>query len=392
MLIAWMSYATLFALLMACGALAGERVARVWRRPERWLWVAALIAAIAAPAFLAARDPAPPLAPVASASAVAPSMARAQRVSPRFIDRLARIASALDPFAREAWFAASATLVLVFVIAHVRLRRRSSSWSERELDGVPVLLAADAGPAVVGALRPRIVVPPWALSLDRRQRELMLRHELEHIRAHDPRWHLVAAVSLVLFPWNAALWFVVRRLRLAIELDCDRRVLRASGDAHEYGALLLAVGSRQSISFPLATALLERRSLLERRIRAMTSATPRHPILVSLAAVAGIGLVSLAASAAPRPGALRASAREGVSASQDSMPKISVSYQDAPIEKVIAAFAQFTRRNISLSKDVTGTVTAVITKKPWDVALKEIMAKSGYKVVFNADGSISISK
>lgn len=45
-------------------------------------------------------------------------------------------------------------------------------------------------------------------------------------------------------PWNPALWWIVRRLRLAIETDCDRRVLHAGTDVHAYGVLLLNAAAR----------------------------------------------------------------------------------------------------------------------------------------------------
>ena len=146
-----------------------------------------------------------------------------------------------------------------------------------------MLVSPAVGPAVVGALAPRVVIPQWALSLDAPARALMLRHEREHIRARDPLLLLGGALATTFAPWNAALWLIVRRLRLAIEIDCDQRVLRASAQRREYGELLLTVGARQSAPLPFATSLAERRPFLERRIRAMTTTSPRYPRLVSAA-------------------------------------------------------------------------------------------------------------
>ena len=54
-----------------------------------------------------------------------------------------------------------------------------------------------------------------------------------------------AAWAVALFPWNPALWLIVKRLRLAIEIDCDARVLAGRrSDVRDYGMLLLTVGSR----------------------------------------------------------------------------------------------------------------------------------------------------
>jgi len=58
-------------------------------------------------------------------------------------------------------------------------------------------------------------------------------------------------------------------------------------------------------------------------------------------------------------------------------PRITVTYQDADIRDVIAAFATFSGRTIVVGKDVTGTVTAEIKNQPWDVALRAILQGQG---------------
>jgi len=54
--------------------------------------------------------------------------------------------------------------------------------------------------------------------MDADERTMMLRHEEEHLRAGDPRLVLFGALALVAVPWNAALWLMVHRMRLAIEV------------------------------------------------------------------------------------------------------------------------------------------------------------------------------
>jgi TonB family protein len=139
-----------------------------------------------------------------------------------------------------------------------------------------VLLSHEVGPAVVGVVRPAIVVPRWTLAWAEPMQRLVVRHEGEHIRARDPLLILAATVAAALIPWNLALWFQLRRLRLAVEVDCDARTLRGGGDVATYGDLLLRVGARGSATALAAAAFAEPRSFLERRIRAMTDRTPRN--------------------------------------------------------------------------------------------------------------------
>jgi TonB family protein len=77
-------------------------------------------------------------------------------------------------------------------------------------------------------------------------------------------------------PWNLALWFQARRLRLAIELDCDARVLRAHPSAERYGLLMMTIAQRRSVAPTLfAPMLAEPATQLERRIMAMSTTTRR---------------------------------------------------------------------------------------------------------------------
>ncbi|UUZ52386.1 hypothetical protein LP419_22985 [Massilia sp. H-1] len=45
--------------------------------------------------------------------------------------------------------------------------------------------------------------------------------------ARDPQLLGLALLVLVAMPWNLPMWWQLRRLRHAIEVDCDARVLAA---------------------------------------------------------------------------------------------------------------------------------------------------------------------
>jgi TonB family protein len=142
--------------------------------------------------------------------------------------------------------------------------------------------------------------------MDAPLRRLVLRHELEHRAAGDP-WLLLGGVTAIaLAPWNVALWWQVGRLRLAVEVDCDARVLRAHGNTpaavERYGLLLLALGQRGGGLLRLAVpALSEPVSTLERRIAAMTDRTPRNRWLRALALAGTAAAVTAVACVTPSP-------------------------------------------------------------------------------------------
>jgi TonB family protein len=168
---------------------------------------------------------------------------------------------------------------------------------------VRVLVSADTGPAVVGWIHGRIVVPEWVVrDADPSVRRMILQHETEHIVAGDPRMLAFALVCVALVPWSPAAWWQLRRLRLAMEVDCDARVLARRADVRAYGELLLEVGRRGAGTRLPVAAMSEPRSFLERRIRMITqTSTPRRfrtaltGVLLFVAAMAGTAAVPLPA-------------------------------------------------------------------------------------------------
>jgi len=106
--------------------------------------------------------------------------------------------------------------------------------------------------------------------------------------------------TVALVAWNAALWWSIRRLRAAVEIDCDARVLNAGASPSAYGALLLELTSTGSDHrLPVAT-FAKPPSLLERRLTMIVSDV-RHGVPVgSLATLAVCGLlVVVACESAP---------------------------------------------------------------------------------------------
>jgi type IV pilus assembly protein PilQ len=71
-------------------------------------------------------------------------------------------------------------------------------------------------------------------------------------------------------------------------------------------------------------------------------------------------------------------------------PRITVTYQDAEIRDVLAAFAAFSGRTIVVGKDVAGTVTAEVRDQPWDVALRAILGAQGLAASEEASGIIAV--
>jgi len=167
------------------------------------------------------------------------------------------------------WGLLSLGLVGRLLVGVWQLRRRRRVWRREEVDGVLVQLSTDVGPALVGVKAMEIVIPEWVLAFDASLRTLILRHEQEHRSARDPAVLLLATLVVALVPWNVALWWQARRLRLAVEVDCDDRVLSTHPQRERYGLLLLALAQRMQLPTQFAPTLVESSSHLERRICTM---------------------------------------------------------------------------------------------------------------------------
>jgi len=75
---------------------------------------------------------------------------------------------------------------------------------------------------------------------------MVVAHEQAHLARHDPQVLGAALFLLVLMPWNLPLWWQLHRLRGAIEVDCDKRVLNGARDTEQYRQMLLDVSQRPS--------------------------------------------------------------------------------------------------------------------------------------------------
>jgi bla regulator protein BlaR1 len=158
------------------------------------------------------------------------------------------------------------------------------------VDGVPVVVTDAAGPATVGLWRSRVLVPRWVLALPGMQRRYVLRHEEEHRQANDARLLFVASLPLLLMPWNLSMWWQLRRLCLAVEMDCDNRVVAALGDANAYGNLLLKVAQAANHGPRLQPALLGV-GTLERRLTQLLAPTPLRHVQRFLLPAAALALL-----------------------------------------------------------------------------------------------------
>lgn len=300
----------------ACLSVIGHLVERALPATfaRRWIWFSVIVFSMALPGYYryhhswdvpaAASVQAP--GPTAEQTAPQTLGLATALLSPFDRDFWARIES-YDTKINRVWLIVSGLLLIWAVTNAMRVSHVvGSSRGEQAdpdtptmIDGVPIVVTDAAGPATVGVVRSRVLVPRWVLALPGTQRQYVLRHEEEHRRAHDARLLFVASLPLLLAPWNLALWWELRRLCLAVEIDCDNRVVAALGNPNAYGELLLKVAQAANRGPRLQPAFLGMGSL-ERRLTLLLAPTPlRHAQRFLVPALAFV--ILLAVIAIPHP-------------------------------------------------------------------------------------------
>lgn len=111
-------------------------------------------------------------------------------------------------------------------------------------------------PLTAGVLRPWILLPVTALTaLSPEQLEVVLAHELAHIRRADYFWNLLQTVVETLFFFHPAVWYVSRRVRQEREFCCDDAVVARCADPSIYASALVRLEEERNASLRFAMAL-----------------------------------------------------------------------------------------------------------------------------------------
>ncbi|MET0400289.1 MAG: M56 family metallopeptidase [Longimicrobiaceae bacterium] len=309
----WMLQALLAGTLLGLGALAAERVAGWLGLPRRPVWAAAMLGSLLLPVlslWAPGLLPAPGIFPVAAPqlpgfdvgalplSAIGPASPAglAAAEGPAWWADLAVLLGL-------GWLAASLAMLGVVAWTYRRLRTARDEGAAMELDGGEVRVTEHVGPAVVGLLHPTVVVPRWVLDAPAEERRLVLLHEREHVAAGDAWLLFLGTLAVAAMPWSVPLWWQHRRLRAAVETDCDTRVLARGADRRAYGRVLIRTAGCAPGLPLLGPAWGDTPSQLERRIVAMTAKRPSHPLLRSLPLLAlAVGVAAAACDIAEKGG------------------------------------------------------------------------------------------
>ena len=159
--------------------------------------------------------------------------------------------------------------------------------------------AIAAVPAVMGTLKPVILIPVGALArLAPEEMEALLVHELAHVLRHDYLVNLLQTAMETLFFYHPGVWWISRRMREERENCCDDIAVASCGDAIRYVRALAEMESLRMQVPDLAMAATGG-ALLRRAQRLLAPHAQKRGVAPSGVAVAALAVAALLLWAAP---------------------------------------------------------------------------------------------
>jgi beta-lactamase regulating signal transducer with metallopeptidase domain len=246
-----------------------------------------------------------------------PTIAASKSVAPTF--KMSKLVSVL-PFVGQGLLAIWATVALLIASLRirqwVRCRRLIMSGIELKDPSLTQLIVDNAArlgmkhppktyespaapfPFVVGFLKPSLIVPmSFSEANSKKPFELMLIHELSHIRRKD-HWTLLLQVMVgITFWWNPFIRLIGLQVSRVRELICDDVAIQSGGSWRDYAQTMVSIAETTlgRSSIPGASSLAMSAGDLEQRVERIlsnegktVSTQTSRPTLIAIAMMASL--------------------------------------------------------------------------------------------------------
>ena len=161
------------------------------------------------------------------------------------------------------WFCGSALLglwlLLTWLVFTVRLCRSRRFLGRR--GRIRIYAAGSISSPCLAGLIPAVYLTEDVVQTD--AAELVLRHELTHLRHLDPLWSFCRAAAVTVYWWNPFVWLAAFVSGRDAELACDEAVAAGLSDAQRlvYARAILAQAPRRAAALSLAGPPVKERIL-----------------------------------------------------------------------------------------------------------------------------------
>ena len=229
-------------------------------------------------------------------------------------------------------------------------------------------------PMTGGPLRPVILLPASAESWTSGRREMVVSHELVHVRRRDALWRLVGGAVVALYWFHPLTWLASRLAAAARERSCDEEVLALGVRPSAYARHLFSLASEIAPSPPVLSLPVVQRPHLESRIMSILKLhRPRFSRIRTYAALAVVGVVGVVVACA-RPVRMDPAASPTPQAEIVRLPERPT---DNPAPAAIPAPAPAPPSNRTPAEPPTTGPIAAAPAVPEALGLQEIECKPG---------------
>lgn len=153
-------------------------------------------------------------------------------------------------------------------------------------------------PALIGLIRPQILLPDYVLNMKEESIYYIVLHELSHYKRKDMLLNYILLALQAVYWFNPVIWLLFKYIREDAELLNDGAVLKAIGTEHRQGyarALVEVLLLSHNISLmPKLLCMTDGKKNVQRRISMikLTEVFKKHKILLSVFCLAVIVLIS----------------------------------------------------------------------------------------------------
>lgn len=254
------------------------------------------------------------------------------------------------------------------------------------------------GPAVIGVLQPRIVLPSdFNQRYNREEQDLVLTHEQVHLSRGDTRVNLLATFLQCVFWFNPLLHWAGSRFRFDQELSTDANVLSKFPTAKKSYADAMLKTQMASIGLPVACHWQGQHPLKE-RILMLKKSSPRklHRVLgFTLVAVVSLGGAFAAWSTQPA-NIVIASAETGllyemrIDAKIDHVDQARIKLREIPGKAVLVSNGKG-ERDWSYEFKVTPAEAGYVMLKGKLFFGGALVSEPAMKLAVGSNGSLAVS-
>ena len=267
------------------------------------------------------------------------------------------------------------------------LRRRIGITRDVRL----LMCNAISTPMTSGSLRPVILVPDSALTWSEDRIQVVLAHELIHVRRYDALRHFISKITLSMYWFHPLSWIASRMAAVCREQACDAEVLLLGTKPSAYASELLTLADDMIAEPSYAVLPMIRKSQLEKRLMAILDPNrPKKNLIVNgflFLLVSTLGIATVIAR--PVHSLQSISEAPAVAAVPQEAPEAPLA-PEVPVPFVASqpSVAESAPQPLAVPQTIRPAAPDLITLPPKPISEAHLLLQTDFECEINFNGSL----